>query len=98
MEYKRIFIQFDPYRDIQSDDLGDTPETCNIYEEYFSTEGQNSKAADLEISKLLNEGWKIVSTCPVTCSLAKIDKSIVDNPFTLYYTCTDGIEVFLIKE
>jgi hypothetical protein len=36
---------------------------------YSPVDNDETEAADQEISDLLNEGWKIVSTCPVTGSI-----------------------------
>ena len=59
-------------------------------------DGEGTLKADKEIRKNIEEGWKIVSTCPITASVNLLmeDKGLDD----LYATYTQGIEVFMVKE
>lgn len=61
---------------------------------YTPVDNDDTEAADKEILKLLNAGWKIVSTCPVTGSTNVLNTDGED----VYATFTRGIEVFMVKE
>ena len=58
----------------------------------------DSDDANVDLASLLNEGWKIVSTCPVTATRVETDKSNRWNVVTKTFTYTDGIEVFLTRD
>ena len=61
---------------------------------------EETKKADNEITKLLSEGWRIISTAPITGSQAydREGLSSLRNHPEMVYTFTMGIEVFLVKE
>ena len=91
MEYKRVFIQYDVEW---------------LYEdsEVYPVEGKDSHAADETILKMLNDGWRIVSTVPVSKAIImdsiKLQKE-AGNKIILpekAVTITDGIEVFLTRD
>jgi hypothetical protein len=77
MEYKRLWLKYN---------------TINNYGVVNPTESEDTKKVDAEIAEHINEGWRIVSTAPITAS--KVGD--YDNrPFVFTYTC--GVEVFMIK-
>jgi hypothetical protein len=78
MEYKRIRLHLDHLEMLTRVKVGELEE-----------EGRNSEA---EIVHYLNNGWKIVSTSPITESVAR------ELGPPLSFTYTSGIEVFMIKE
>ncbi len=78
MEYKRIWLNF---------------ETVTSYGLAVPIESDSTRNADAEIALLLNQGWRIVSTSPVTAS--RVDEY---EGTLLVFTYTSGIEVFMIKE
>ena len=95
MEYKRIFIQFNT----------DYSESLHYI---WTCDDENSKRADKEIKKHLNDGWRIVSTSPVTASKRMNADGIaamglgydsLKHEWQDYvFTFTTGIEVFLVKD
>ena len=62
---------------------------------YSPNDGEKTFEADREIRKHIEEGWKIVSTCPITASINLLHDKGRDD---VYATYTQGIEVFMIKE
>ncbi|MGC6414078.1 MAG: hypothetical protein ACON5K_05190 [Bacteroidia bacterium] len=89
MKFKRIWIPYDKQTYINRDKKSNVL-NCNIY----PVDSDKSKKADNIIEKMLNEGWKIVSTTPVTAS----ENSLLAGDNDVYWTFTSGIEVFMIKE
>ena len=78
MEYKRIWLRYS---------------TFNTYGEVNPSESEESMKADAEIAQHINQGWRIVSTTPVTASKIDDYRKI---PYVFTYTC--GVEVFMVKE
>jgi tartrate dehydratase beta subunit/fumarate hydratase class I family protein len=79
MEYKRIWLNFET--------------VTSYYGSADPSECDSTRNADAEIAQLLNQGWRIVSTSPVTASrLDEFEGTL------LVFTYTSGIEVFMIKE
>ena len=95
MDYKRIYIEFDT-------DYNDAGHWIWPYE------GEYSKKADKEIKDHLNDGWKIVSTSPLTgsrrinadgLSAMGLGHDLLKHEWQDYvFTFTRGIEVFLVKD
>ena len=95
MEYKRIYIEFDT-------------DYSNTLHWFWPCDGKNSEKADKEIKKHLNDGWKIVSTSPVTASrrmnadgivaMGMGHESLKHEWEDYVFTFTSGIEVFLVKD
>ena len=86
MEYKRIWM---PYNN-------EFFKTCKYV---HPSDDKDTEKADNEIAKLLSEGWRIISTAPITGSRAYDEKGLdgIGLP-EMVYTYTIGIEVFLVKE
>lgn len=89
MQYKRVWIPYDRDTYIKFD-ISSKVLNANV----FPIDGKKTKEADKIIAKMLNEGWKIVSTTPVTSSINMIPQGSADTRWTF----TSGIEVFMIKE
>ena len=91
-QFKRIFIPCS-----QQDEVGGSNklELENNFEKWVPINGEDTLSADKEIQEHLNDGWRIVSTCPIvgTFSLKSASQSDVTNNFVF----TDGIDVFLVK-
>jgi H2-forming N5,N10-methylenetetrahydromethanopterin dehydrogenase-like enzyme len=88
MQYKRMYIPFD--NDMQYDS-NDGQSTVL----YSPNDGERTLKADKEIRKNIEEGWKIVSTCPITASINLLHDRGRDD---VYATYTQGIEVFMVKD
>ena len=89
MEFKRIWM---PYRvEFMEGFMYVSP--CDNED---TTEGEN------EIKQHLKEGWRIVSTNPLTESRAYNKKGSCNMPNTggseMVYTYTCGLDIFLVKE
>jgi hypothetical protein len=61
----------------------------------FPYDNEDTETAVDEIDQLIKEGWKIVSTCPITAT--QISRDLKSTEYQTY-TFTSGIEVFLVKE
>ena len=88
MEYKRIWMSYD--YDFLDGLMSAIP-----------MDSEDTKKADKEIAKLLKEGWRIISTAPVTGSRAYNERGLCGIPnmgSDMVYTFTCGIEVFLVKD
>ena len=88
MEYKRIWMSYDyNFLDVLM---------------YVSpTDSEDTKKADKEIAKLLKQGWRIISTAPITMSRAYNERGHCGMPNVgsdMVYSFTCGIEVFLVKD
>ena len=85
MEYKRIHLplKYDFFPTLK----------CVSPGNYDTT-----KEVDEEISKHLKNGWRIVSTTPITGSRAMDEKGLSFMNAENVYTYTIAIEVFLVKE
>jgi len=86
MKYKRIWMPYDA-------------DFVTILMMVRPSDYEDTKKADNEITKLLSEGWRIISTAPITGSQAydREGLSSLRNP-EMVYTFTTGIEFFLVKE
>ena len=87
MEYKRITIDYDmEFWDVM---MMASPEV-------------KDDNAEKEIAKLLNEGWRIISTAPIIESKAYNEEGHCKVPSLggsdMVYTYTKCIEVFLVKD
>ena len=60
----------------------------------YPTDDEKTEKVDTEIQNLITQGWRIVSTAPVTGSINILNPKGTD----VYYTYTTGIEVFMVKE
>ena len=87
MEYKRIWLKYGNETKIDGSD-------GMINAQCFPIDNNETTTADNEIKAHLNNGWKIVSTCPVTASNNILNPKGVD----VYLTFTSGIEVFMVKD
>jgi hypothetical protein len=58
------------------------------------TDDEKTKKGDTEIQNLITQGWRIVSTAPVTGSYNILNPKGEN----AYHTYTTGIEVFMVKE
>jgi hypothetical protein len=87
MEFKRVWMSYKVEQELSNS-------SGMIVVSYSPVDNDETEAADQEISDLLNEGWKIVSTCPVTGSINILNRDGED----VYVTFTKGIEVFIVKE
>ena len=86
MKYKRIWM---PYN----------VDFVIVLDYVKPSDNEDTNKADNEITKLLSEGWRIISTAPITGSRAYDEDgfSSLRKP-AMVYTFTTGIEVFLVKE
>ena len=86
MKYKRFLI---PYNE----------DFCTQLKYVRPSGDEDTNKADNEITKLLSEGWRIISTAPITGSRAFDEEGLssIRSP-KMVYTYTTGIEVFLVKE
>lgn len=87
MKYKRIWIPLNPKNNIIS-------EPDYVSSSIYPCDDEDSKKADETIENMLNTGWKIISTTPITAS-HNILRAGGDDVYQHY---TSGIEVFMIKE
>ena len=87
-----MYIPFD--NDMQYDSNDDQNGRQNTVL-YSPNDGERTLKADKEISKHIEEGWKIVSTCPITASINLLHDRGRDD---VYATYTQGIEVFMVKD
>lgn len=62
---------------------------------FSPNDGERTLKADKEIRKNIEEGWKIVSTCPITASINLLHDRGRDD---VYATYTQGIVVFMVKD
>ena len=86
-KFKRVWLTYksDPSSDSSSGLLITT---------FLPNDDENTKKADTEIQNLITQGWRIVSTAPVTGSINILNPKGTD----VYHTYTTGIEVFMVKE
>ena len=86
MEYKRIKLPF-------------ATKFNTLFQAIHPFDNDDTKEADEEISRHLKNGWRIVSTTPITGSTAYDEKGIgsIGLPEKVY-TYTICVEVFLVKE
>ncbi len=87
MKYKRVWMEYKVEQKLINS-------SGMVTVNYGPVDNDDTEAADKEISELLNAGWKIVSTCPVTASTNILNPEGDD----VYVTYTRGIEVFMVKE
>jgi hypothetical protein len=89
MEYKRIWM---PY----GTDFRDSLMYVSPYDNEETIKVHN------ELAKLISEGWRIISTAPITESRAYSSNGNHNIPgmggSDMVYTYTSGIEIFLVKE
>ena len=86
-QFKRIWL---PYH--QKDDLKNS--NGMVYATRYPIDDEKTEKANNKIQNLITQGWRIVSTAPVTASFNLINPKGDD----MYHTFTSGIEVFLVKE
>ena len=87
MEFKRVWMAYKVEQELSNSN-------GMVVVLYSPLDNEETEAADQEISDLLNKGWKIVSTCPITGSVNILKRDGDD----VYATFTRGIEVFMVKE
>lgn len=86
-QFKRVWL---PYKHAMTDYT--SSDLMNI--KYHPREDESTEKANTEIQNLITQGWKIVSTAPVTGSSSILNPKGDD----FYFTYTTGIEVFMVKE
>jgi hypothetical protein len=95
MEYLRIFIPFQP--EAVDTDVEEQEDDEMFVSNVISVEDEDSEKADEQIRVALNNGFKIVSTAPITGTYITEESNEDEAPVVKTYTYTDGIEVFLVK-
>ena len=85
-QFKRIWLPFDVDGKIKKG-------SGFVETNYNPTDYEGTKKADAEIQKFITQGYKIVSTAPITKSY-----NIVTTAGASYANYTSGIEVFMVKE
>ncbi len=93
MEFKRIYLKYG--LKFKVEELSDT---INKHS-YIPVDENFTNETDLEIEKLISEGWKIVSTSPVvgTDVFTERIRHTNDTRIISQAVHTIGIEVFLVK-
>ncbi len=86
-DFKRVWL---PYKT----ESEHTRESALFSVSLVPVDDDETLKADAEIRKLVNEGWKIVSTSGVMASRNLLVAGADDS----YLTYTSGIEVFLVKD
>ena len=86
VEYKRVWL---PYKI----DMNVENSSGFTITSFAPVDGDETEKADQEIRNLLDRGWEIASTAPVTKSVCFLNSEADDT----YATYTSGIEVFMIK-
>ena len=87
MEYKRIWLKY-------STEANTEYSSGMISASCYPSDNEDTAVADKEIKSYLNNGWRIVSTCPVTASKNFLTAKGDD----VYLTFTSGIEVFMVRD
>jgi hypothetical protein len=90
-QFKRIYIPFK-----NQEEVAESKNQEINFEKWVPIDDDDTKNADREIEILLNDGWKIVSSCPITGTFSL--KSAFQEEVTNNFVFTDGIEVLLVKE
>ena len=85
--FKRVWL---PYKSNHSSDSS----SGLLITTFLPNDDENTKKADTKIQNLITQGWRIVSTAPVTGSINFLNPNGDD----AYHTYTTGIEVFMVKE
>jgi hypothetical protein len=88
-QFKRVWL---PYKRKLNTDNSNGMISIGCY----PTDDEKTEKASTEIQNLIAQGWRIVSTAPVTGSLNVFFSVSDDND--IYHTFTMGIEVFMVKE
>ncbi len=86
-QFKRVWL---PYKQEQNS----SESSGMLFISSFPTDDEKTEKANTEIQNLITQGWRIVSTAPVTGSLNIWNPKGDD----VYHTFTTGIEVFMVKE
>jgi hypothetical protein len=86
-QFKRVWLGYELGKDVDSS-------TGSVISITNPTDGEDTEKGDTEIQNLITQGWRIVSTAPVTGSLNILNSKGDD----AYHTYTTGIEVFMVKE
>ena len=86
-QFKRVWLRYKSEANVSSP-------SGMVISRNHPTDDENTKKGDTEIQNLITQGWRIVSTAPVTGSYNFLDPKGVN----VYHTYTTGIEVFMVKE
>ena len=89
-QFKRVWLKFKLEDDVSSS-------SGMVIMTAYPTDDEKTKKVDTEIQNLITQGWRIVSTAPLTGSI-NILYPKVDEGHDVYHTYTTGIEVFMVKE
>jgi hypothetical protein len=88
MELKRFWLPYATNENVGSKD-------GQITAEIIPADFKDTELAEKELQSLLNLGWEIVSTAPITGSVCKFMPKF---NYTNVLTFTSGLEIFLIKK
>ena len=86
-QFKRVWLEYKSEQNVSSS-------SGMVISTAYPTDGKKTEKGDTEIQNLISQGWRIVSTAPVTGSLNILNPKGDD----VYHTYTTGIEVFMVKE
>ena len=86
-QFKRVWL---PYKN----DMNTFNTSRNLNSTFYPIDDESTETANTEIQNLITQGWRIVSTAPLTGSCNIWDPEGDD----VYATFTTGIEVFMVKE
>ena len=86
-KFKRVWLKSKLEQDVSSS-------SGMVIMTAYPTDDEKTEKVDTEIQNLITQGWRIVSTAPVTGSINILNPKGTD----VYHTYTTGIEVFMVKE
>ena len=86
-QFKRVWLNYKSEQNVSSS-------SGMVISTAYPTDDEKTEKGDTEIQNLISQGWRIVSTAPVTGSSNILNPKGDDT----YFTHTTGIEVFMVKE